>query len=150
VRQRLPAGLGRRRLRVRLPDRRDDGRYREREFPANINVHPTRTQRRFVVGADGKFTLFGKDWSYDAYAEHGENTTVIHVQDITLNPRYNFAIDAVATATGNIVCRSAAARAAGCQPINIFGNVPINMAGWNYIAPRQRPDAAHRFEPERR
>ena len=110
------------------------------EFPANINVHPTRTQRRFVLGADGSFALFGKDWKYDAYAEHGENTTVIHVQDITLNPRYNFAIDAVKdAATGQIVCRSVAARAAGCIPINIFGDVPINMAGWNYIAPVNGP-----------
>jgi len=110
------------------------------EFPANINVHPTRTQRRGVIGANGKFNLFGKDWTYDAYAEHGENTTVIRVKDITLNPRYNFAIDAIKDpATGQIVCRSAAARAAGCQPINIFGNVPINMAGWNYIAPSNGP-----------
>ncbi|HEY1152045.1 MAG TPA: TonB-dependent receptor [Pseudoduganella sp.] len=110
------------------------------EFPANINVHPTRTQRRGVIGANGKFDLFGKDWTYDAYAEHGENTTVIRVKDITLNPRYNFAIDAIKDpAAGQIVCRSAAARAAGCQPINIFGNVPINMAGWNYIAPSNGP-----------
>ncbi|WP_440962722.1 TonB-dependent receptor plug domain-containing protein [Massilia sp. GER05] len=109
------------------------------EFPANISVLPTRTQRRFVVGADGRFTLFGKDWSYDAYAEHGENTTVIHVQDITLNRRYNYAIDAVRDASGNIVCRDANARANGCQPINIFGDVPINMAGWSYIAPQNGP-----------
>jgi outer membrane receptor protein involved in Fe transport len=110
------------------------------EFPANINVHPTRTQRRFVVGADGKFALFGKDWSYDGYYEHGENTTVLHVQDITLNPRYNFAYDAIKDpATGQIVCRSAAARAAGCQPINIIGDNPINLAGWNYIAPANGP-----------
>jgi iron complex outermembrane receptor protein len=110
------------------------------EFPANINVHPTRTQRRVVVGADGSFALLGKDWHYDAYAEHGENTTVIHVQDITLNPRYNFAIDAVKDAvTGQIVCRNAAARAAGCQPINVLGDVPISLAGWNYIAPSNGP-----------
>jgi iron complex outermembrane receptor protein len=110
------------------------------EFPANINVHPTRTQRRVVVGANGKFTMFAKEWSYDAYAEHGENKTVIHVNDITLNPRYNFAIDAIKDpATGQIVCRSVAARAAGCQPINIFGQVPINMTGWNYIAPVNGP-----------
>ncbi|QBE65883.1 TonB-dependent receptor plug domain-containing protein [Pseudoduganella lutea] len=110
------------------------------QFPANINVHPTRTQRRLVVGANGKFALFGKDWSYDAYAEHGENTTVIDVRDITLNRRYNFAIDAVRDpATGQVVCRSADARAAGCRPINIFGDVPIDLAGWNYIAPRNGP-----------
>src|SRR5437763_2342743 len=106
------------------------------ELPANHHVHPTRTQRRFPVRADRKFTLFGKDWSYDGYYEHGENTTVIHVQDITLNPRYNFAYDAIKDpATGQIVCRSSAARAAGCQPINIIGDNPINLAGWNYIAP---------------
>jgi len=110
------------------------------EFPANINVHPTRTQRRFVVGADGKFNLFGKDWSYDGYVEHGENTTVIHVQDITLNRRYNFAYDAIKDpATGQIVCRDTAARAAGCQPINIIGDNPINIPGWNYIAPQNGP-----------
>ena len=109
------------------------------EFPANINVHPTRTQRRAVLGADGRFKLFGKDWSYDAYAEHGENTTVIRVRDITLNPRYNFAIDAVRDAAGNIVCRNEAARAAGCRPVNIFGDVPIDPAGWRYIAPAEGP-----------
>jgi outer membrane receptor protein involved in Fe transport len=110
------------------------------EFPANISVNPMRTQRRGVIGANGKFELLGKEWSYDAYAEHGENTTEIHVSNITLNPRYNFAIDAIKDpATGQIVCRSVAARAAGCQPINIFGNVPINLAGWNYIAPSTGP-----------
>ncbi|USX18205.1 TonB-dependent receptor [Oxalobacteraceae bacterium OTU3REALA1] len=110
------------------------------QFPEFINVHPTRTQRRVVVGANGKFGLFGKEWSYDAYAEHGENTTVLRVQDITLNPRYNFAIDGVRdAATGQIVCRSAAARAAGCRPINIFGNNPIDAATWNYIAPSNGP-----------
>jgi outer membrane receptor protein involved in Fe transport len=109
------------------------------EFPANITVHPARTQRRFVLGADGRFGLFGKDWSYDAYAEHGENTTVLRVRDITLNRRYNYAIDAVRDASGNVVCRDAAARANGCQPIDIFGDVPINMAGWSYIAPLNGP-----------
>jgi iron complex outermembrane receptor protein len=110
------------------------------EFPDNISVNPTRTQRRVVIGADGKFNVLGKDWSYDAYYEHGENTTVINVRNITLNPRYNFAYDAIRDpATGNIVCRSTAARAAGCQPINIIGNNPINAAGWNYIAPGNGP-----------
>ncbi|OON63184.1 TonB-dependent receptor [Massilia sp. KIM] len=109
-------------------------------FPENIKVQPTRTQRRFVIGANGKFGLFGKEWNYDAYAEHGENTTNINVDNITLNPRYNFAIDAIRDpATGAIVCRNPAARMAGCQPINILGNVPMNMAGWNYIAPSAGP-----------
>jgi len=109
-------------------------------FPANINVHPTRTQRRFVVGADGKFSLFGKDWSYDAYAEHGENTTNINVHDITLNTRYNNAIDAVRDpVSGKIVCRNAVAAANGCVPLNIIGNNPVDPAAWAYIAPAAGP-----------
>jgi outer membrane receptor protein involved in Fe transport len=108
-------------------------------FPANINVHPTRTQRRFVLGADGKFGLFGKQWSYDAYAEHGENTTNINVHDITLNTRYNNAIDAVRTADGRIVCRNAVAAANGCVPFNIIGNNPVDQAAWRYIAPEAGP-----------
>jgi iron complex outermembrane receptor protein len=109
-------------------------------FPDNIDVNPTRTQRRFVAGADGRFSLFGKSWNYDAYAEHGENTTVIHVNNITLNPRYNFAYDAIKDpVTGNIVCRDATARAAGCQPIDIIGSNPLSQAGWNYVAPVNGP-----------
>ncbi|MFS2213655.1 TonB-dependent receptor domain-containing protein [Telluria sp. Tellsp104] len=108
-------------------------------FPENINVHPTRTQRRFVVGADGTFKLFGKDWSYDAYAEHGENTTNINVHDITLNTRYNNAIDAVRDASGKIVCRNAVAAANGCVPLNIIGNNPVDPAAWGYIAPGAGP-----------
>jgi outer membrane receptor protein involved in Fe transport len=108
-------------------------------FPENINVHPTRTQRRFVVGADGKFNLFGKEWSYDAYAEHGENTTNINVHDITLNTRYNNAIDAVRDASGKIVCRNAVAAANGCVPLNIIGNNPVDPAAWGYVAPGAGP-----------
>ena len=109
-------------------------------FPANINVHPTRTQRRFVIGGDGKFTLFGKNWSYDAYAEHGENTTDIVVHDITLNTRYNNAIDAVRDpASGRIVCRNAVAAANGCVPLNIIGNNPVDPAAWAYVAPAAGP-----------
>ncbi|WP_371763241.1 TonB-dependent receptor domain-containing protein [Massilia sp.] len=108
-------------------------------FPENINVHPTRTQRRFVVGADGRFNLFGKDWSYDAYAEHGENTTNINVHDITLNTRYNNAIDAVRDASGKIVCRNAVAAANGCVPLNIIGNNPVDPAAWGYVAPGAGP-----------
>jgi iron complex outermembrane receptor protein len=109
------------------------------EFPDNINVHPTRTQRRVVIGGDGKFQLFGKDWSYDAYAEHGENITDIVVHDITLNTRYNNAIDAVRLADGTIGCRNAVARANGCVPLNIIGNNPVSAAAWGYVAPANGP-----------
>lgn len=108
-------------------------------FPENINVHPTREMKRVVVGANGKFQLAGKEWSYDAYAEHGVNRTDIIVRDMTLNARYNAAIDAVRLADGSIACRNPVARASGCRPFNVIGDVTVDPAAWKYIAPDNGP-----------
>lgn len=108
-------------------------------FPENIDVQPTRTQRRFVLGAEGKFALFGKDWSYDAYVTHGENKTNLDAFNMTLNARYNAAIDAVRAPDGRIVCRNPVAAASGCVPLNIIGDNPIDPAAWAYIAPENGP-----------
>lgn len=108
-------------------------------FPENIDVQPTRTQRRFVVGAEGKFALFGKDWSYDTYITHGENKTNLDAYNMTINRRYNAAIDAVRAPNGQIVCRNPVAVANGCVPLNIIGNNPVDPAAWAYIAPENGP-----------
>jgi len=78
---------------------RDDGTY---EAVAGVTAH------------------FGA-WSADAYAQYGKN---IYNLDFGPNNRkqaeYLNAVDAVVDpATGNIVCRS---RAAGCIPVNVFGD----------------------------
>jgi outer membrane receptor protein involved in Fe transport len=108
-------------------------------FPNNITVKPLRNQRRFVVGSDGAFNLFGKDWTYDTYFQHGENNTSIHVRDITLTPRYNNAIDAVPGPNGTVVCRNPVARAAGCVPLNIIGNVAPDASVMAYLEPKNGP-----------
>lgn len=108
-------------------------------FPANIDVSPTRTMRRVVAGAEGVFNFAGKEWGYNGYAEHGENTIGIVVQNMTLNRRYDAAIQAVRAADGSIQCANPVAVASGCKPINIFGNVPIDAAAWAYIAPSNGP-----------
>ncbi|WP_343729859.1 TonB-dependent receptor plug domain-containing protein [Duganella sp.] len=108
-------------------------------FPENINVHPTREMRRLTLGANGRFPAFGKDWTYDAYVERGINFTDIIVKDMTLNARYNAAIDAVRLADGSIACRNEVARASGCVPLNIIGNVPVSAAAWGYVAPENGP-----------
>ena len=107
-------------------------------LPRNISVHPTRTQYRGVIGADGKFNALGKDWRYDAYYQHGENTTNIHVRDILLMPRYRAAVQAV-TVNGQIVCADPIARANGCVPINIFGGQRPSEAALAYITPKNGP-----------
>jgi hypothetical protein len=58
---------------------------------------------------------------------------------MTLNARYNAAIDAVKLADGSIVCRNEVARASGCVPLNIIGNVPVSAAAWGYVAPENGP-----------
>jgi iron complex outermembrane receptor protein len=107
-------------------------------LPRNISVHPTRTQYRGVIGADGKFTALGTDWHYDAYYEHGENTTNIHVRDIMLTPRYKAAVQATLV-NGQIVCTDPVARANGCQPINVFGGQRPSDAALAYITPENGP-----------
>ena len=107
-------------------------------LPRNISVHPTRTQYRLVLGADGKFDALGKEWRYDGYFTHGQNTTNIHVRDIMLNPRYRQAIQATLVG-GQIVCADPVARANGCAPINVFGGQTPSEAALAYITPKNGP-----------
>ena len=109
------------------------------EFPRFISVHPTRSNWRLVGGLDGRFEALGTDWSYDAYYEHGQNITNLHIYDISLTPRYNAAIQAVNGPNGTIVCANPAAAASGCVPLDIIGNVPVNPAALNYVIPTSGP-----------
>jgi iron complex outermembrane receptor protein len=104
----------------------------------NIFVEPVREQRRYVVGAEGTLNLFDTDWHYDSYYQRGENTTDIQVSNMPLNPRYNQAIQAT-TLDGQIVCASAVARASGCVPLNIFGNVKPSAQALAYTVPANGP-----------
>jgi iron complex outermembrane receptor protein len=104
----------------------------------NISVEPTRTQYRFVGGGDGRFQVLGQTWNYDAYYEHGVNYTDIQVDNITLTPRYNAAIQAI-TLNGQPACASAVARSSGCVPINIIGGAPLTAAQLAYIEPTTGP-----------
>lgn len=109
-------------------------------FPEWINVSPTRKQYRFVVGTTGKNTVLGTEWNHDFYYEHGENITDIKVSNITLNARYNAAIQAIRDpVTGAIVCANPVARASGCVPINIFGGATPSDAALAYIMPENGP-----------
>ncbi len=75
------------------------------------------TTQRFAVGASG---AFGDGWTWDAYYQYGENEYHSVITPLKINANLVQATDAVLLA-GEIVCRSATARAAGCVPINLFG-----------------------------
>jgi iron complex outermembrane receptor protein len=87
----------------------------------DIEVQNTRTMRRFAVGGDGKFPVFGHDWKWDVSYTHGENDIVNNNFNQTLTGLYNASIDAVRGANGVITCRSLVAQAQGCRPLNVIG-----------------------------
>jgi outer membrane receptor protein involved in Fe transport len=104
-------------------------------MPNYQRLHIQRRQRRYVLGADGNFDLFGNKWTYDAYFEHGENDLGLRFNYLALQPHFVAAVDAVKSTNGTIVCRSAAAQATGCLPINFFGNNAIDPAAFLWINP---------------
>ena len=107
-------------------------------IPTDQLMFLLRTMRRYVVGADGSFDLFGKDWSWNSYFQHGETDTSIKIYNMPLSgapvvtvgtttgtnnqfSRFNLAQDAVFNSVGQIVCRNTVAQAYGCVPFNPFG-----------------------------
>lgn len=101
-------------------------------FPG-VSIVNQRSLWRYTAGVDGAFSLFGKDWTWNAYGEHANNNSSIVIHNDYLTPYLKYATDAVRDANGIIVCRDASARAAGCEPIDLFGNVPPTAGAFAWI-----------------
>jgi iron complex outermembrane receptor protein len=111
-------------------------------LPGNLTVDTHRQQLRITAGIDAKaVSIFGKSWNIKAGFEHGETKVGIDLQNVFLTPRYLAAIDAVQLGNGQIVCRSAAAQAAGCVPLNVIGQNAVNPAALAYVEPGQGPQS---------
>ena len=76
-----------------------------------------RETQRYVVGVKGD--LAGR-WNYEASLVYGEYNADIFYLNNRHNERFAQAIDAIEV-DGQIVCADADARAAGCQPLDLFG-----------------------------
>ncbi|KGB56724.1 TonB-dependent receptor [Sphingopyxis sp. LC81] len=109
------------------------------QFPDPIKVNTRRDQQRYVLGVDGRIDAAGTEWRYNAYGAYGVSDIAVDVSDISLQPHFNAAIDAVRAPDGSIVCRNAVARAAGCVPFNIFGDVQNSPAAFAYVIPENGP-----------
>jgi iron complex outermembrane receptor protein len=124
-------------------------------IPFDQQMFLMRTMRRAVVGADGAFSLFGKDWSWESYFQHGETDTSIKIVNMPLsqnpiNPatggqdgsglltRFNLAQDAVVNSAGQIVCRNVIAQANGCVPYNPLGT-QVNSGSLAYFDNQNGP-----------
>jgi len=87
------------------------------------------TTTRFAFGASG---AFGDGWTWDAYYQYGENEYRSTLDRLKINANLRFAADAISL-NGAIVCRNATARAAGCIPINLFGEGSATQEAINYV-----------------
>ena len=93
-----------------------------------------RTVTRYVVGAEGDFTAFDRNWRWDAYYQRGETETLEIARDITNNARLALAQDAVFAPNGQIVCRSTLTNPTnGCVPFNRMGIGVNSQAALDYI-----------------
>ncbi len=79
---------------------------------------------RVQTGVEGSF---GDSWKWDVSYVYGQNTSDISIFNNFNNVNFRSALDAVSL-NGQIVCRNATARAAGCVPINILGAPSVSDA----------------------
>jgi len=87
---------------------------------------------RIATGAKGQL---GAAWHWDLYYQYGRTDYSQTTRNDKINANFTRAIDAVVDPEGNIVCRSTLggnAAAAGCQPLNIFGEYNWSEAGRDY------------------
>ncbi|MDO6414345.1 TonB-dependent receptor [Sphingomonas sp. BIUV-7] len=99
----------------------------------------TREVFRYVAGASGKFSLFDRDWKWDAYYQHGVTKAHEELTNTWNNARMALAQDAVFS-NGQIVCRSTLTNPGnGCVPINRLGTSGPSQAALNYIYGAQQP-----------
>jgi iron complex outermembrane recepter protein len=92
-----------------------------------------RTSERANVGATGSFHIFGQTWKWNTHAQIAQTADIEELPGTYSNANFANAINAVAGPNGP-VCASAAAVAAGCVPLNIFGVNPVqNPAALSYV-----------------
>ncbi len=103
--------------------------YRRRQNEVyNRSNEASRDTWRIATGARGDIGT----WKYDLSYVYGRMKDSTVTQDIDAT-KYRFALDSIDDGTGNIICRDAAARAAGCVPINLFGFNTVTAAGADYV-----------------
>lgn len=94
----------------------------------------SRETTRFVVGADGEFSLLGKGFTWDAYYQHGETDTHEILTPTFNTDRLALATDAVFAPNGQIVCRSTLTNPTnGCVPLNRLGTGVGSAEGLAYV-----------------
>jgi iron complex outermembrane receptor protein len=92
---------------------------------------------RFTLGMEGSFA---NDWEWDAHVSYGRNDYSFRSRNNPIIANLGFAVDAVRDANGNIVCAATIPghprfnpAAAGCVPLNLFGEGNASPEAIDYI-----------------
>ncbi|MBL8771512.1 MAG: TonB-dependent receptor [Phenylobacterium sp.] len=94
------------------------------------DVKTEREQIRIAGGMEGEFETFGRQVNWDAYVQYSDlagKTTSYNVPNLA---RVQQAVDAVLL-NGQVVCRDAAARAAGCAPWDLINGPSREAILWS-------------------
>lgn len=104
----------------------------------NRKYDQNRTLMRASLGLEGNIN---DSWGYDAYLQKGHvDANTVWYGELLRN-NLNFALQATRDAKGNLVCVDAAARAAGCAPLNIYGTGLMSPAALAYVTTDAMRDA---------
>jgi outer membrane receptor protein involved in Fe transport len=92
---------------------------------------------RFTAGLEGSFA---NGWDWDTHVSYGRNDYTFDSANNPILANVGFAVDAVLDGNGNIVCAATIpghprfnAAAAGCAPINLFGEGNVSPEGLDYV-----------------
>lgn len=120
----IPADLG---ARMDAEGLTDLTVYRASTDQGIRNDDNSRNSYSILSGLQG---AFGKDWKWQAFAQYGRYELTSRETNQRITSRFLEALDAISDPiTGDPVCRSETARAAGCQPLDILGqNVATDAA----------------------
>ncbi len=102
---------------------------------ADIGSNKTTTEGdllRTVFNLEGDFRFADRNFYWNVAANLGKSWGSFSSPNID-QARFLNSIDAVRDSTGAIVCRSAAARAEGCAPLNMFGLGSPSDAAKKYV-----------------
>jgi len=94
---------------------------------------------RAVVNLSGDFDAIGRSFNWNIAGNLGNNEGFFQ-QDNIVQTNFVNAINVNRAVGGAIQCADAAARAAGCQPLNLFGENARSQAALDYIGTTFRQD----------
>ena len=102
---------------------------------------------RFSAGLEGDF---GESWDWDAHVSYGRNDFTATTTNNPITANLGFALDAVRDANGAIVCAATIpgharfnAAAAGCVPLNLFGEGNASEGAVAYVAGTGRSEVEY-------